>query len=134
MTYDQIIKRFCDKVEERENSTIHTGFTFNGSRYIFDWKLCDPTRGWKQYDTYQDAPYFGTWVNLNELATCCYCEGDIIVKIMKTQQAMKEELDRMAECYGDPPAWCTTINTDTGTVTKYYDTRPTVEGDVNENI
>ena len=125
-SYKRIVDTFCTRTEETKEHIIHRGFVFDGNRYMFDWKYCEPPFGWKQYDTDQDAWYFGVWVNLNELATVTYAEGDVVVKILKDQTGMKAELDRMKNFYGDAPAWCVGINTDTGEVTKFYDERPSL--------
>ena len=73
-----------------------------GSRYPYDQKLC--ASGWKQYDTDQDAPYFGCWVHIEKRMTMCYCEGDRILVICPTMETLKAELDNMAQFYGPPPA------------------------------
>ena len=31
-------------------------------RYIYDFKLCSPDKGWEQYDTKEDDWYFGIWI------------------------------------------------------------------------
>jgi len=46
-------------------------------RYKFDFGECSYDNGWCQIDTYQDAPYFGMWVNLHERKQAGYCEGDV---------------------------------------------------------
>ncbi len=47
------------------------------SRYYFDEKECAYQNGWAQLDTYQDAHYFGMWINPRKLRILTYCEGDI---------------------------------------------------------
>ena len=32
--------------------------------------------GWEQFETGQEAPYFGVWINYKELKTLTYAEGD----------------------------------------------------------
>ena len=56
-------------------------FKINGERYAFDNKHCGMSSDWYQYDSDQDAPYYGTWINPALLAAVCYCEGDITATI-----------------------------------------------------
>ena len=90
-----IISQFCYEHEHSGDNLIHRGFIMNGDRYIFDFEYCSKKTGFQQYDTTQDAWYFGTWVNIKELSTVTYAEGDVTVKLLKDAQAMKEELERM---------------------------------------
>lgn len=53
-----------------------TGFTPDGDRYIFDFRLCKPEKGWAQLDTKQDAWYYGQWVNPLTLEYVSHVEGD----------------------------------------------------------
>lgn len=46
-------------------------------RYLYDFKYCTSSKGWAQFDTRQDAPYYGNWVNPSKLETLEYAEGDI---------------------------------------------------------
>jgi hypothetical protein len=57
-------------------STITRGFTPNGDRYVFDHKLCTAAKGWAQFDTSQDAWYYGNWVNPITLQIVSHVEGD----------------------------------------------------------
>ena len=36
-------------------------------RYAFDFNLCEVKNGWRQYDTGNDAWYFGIWVHHSHL-------------------------------------------------------------------
>ena len=76
-TANKIAHAYCDKQESIEGGIIHKGFIFGGDRYRFDFNLCLPFNGWKQYDTDQDAWYFGCWVNVIELSVVSYVEGDV---------------------------------------------------------
>ena len=74
-------------------------------RYEFD--VCLKKRdGWTQYDTNQDAPYFGVWVNSRLRQTFTYCEGDHILVKCPTEESFQAEIEDMNRCYGPPsPAW-----------------------------
>ena len=70
-------------------------------RYLFDFKLCRIEDGWSQFDTSQDANYFGNWVNPIKLQTICYAEGDIIVTNCDSISEFKTEIEKMFEYYND---------------------------------
>lgn len=99
-------------------------FVGGGSRYAYDMKLLK--HGYVQYDTSQDAWYFGVWVNVDEMKIFTYAEGDECLQEFDDRDEFKNELLRMGEFYGDPPPAMITIDDD-GTMTKYYDARPTGE-------
>lgn len=69
-------------------------------RYVFDGGVCSD---WEQYDTDQDASYFGVWVRIATRETVTYAEGDITHVTAPTEEAFKAELASMAAFYGDPP-------------------------------
>lgn len=52
-----------------------TNFLGNRERYYFDEK-CQSSDGWCQFDTKQDAWYFGQWTNPLTLEFISLCEGD----------------------------------------------------------
>lgn len=69
-------------------------------RYWFDegpgFKFFDlPTEGWTQYDTDQDAPYFGMWINDKELMTLCYCEGDVNIVSCVDEDSYAKEIEAL---------------------------------------
>jgi hypothetical protein len=55
---------------------VTTGFSPNGDRYVFDFRLCPSSKGWAQVDTRQDASYYGNWVNPLTFELVSYAEGD----------------------------------------------------------
>lgn len=97
------------------------------SRYTYDFGACSPERGWKQYDTDQDAPYFGVWVHVADRKVFTYCEGDCILVECPTPEGFKAELDSMEAFYGSPPPAAIVIGAN-GTVTHVFDERPKAEG------
>jgi hypothetical protein len=56
--------------------------------------------GWKQYSTYQDAWYFGVWVNQQLKQTLTYCEQDVSHVICDDDGQFTEEMADMAKFYG----------------------------------
>ena len=86
-------------------------FTLN-DRYFFDFNYCHPSKGWQQWDTSQDASYFGIWVHLEKRQILVFAEGDISLETLATADDLRAKLDSMAEHYGPvPPAFisCQTI-------------------------
>lgn len=83
--------------------TVTRSFHPNYDRYQFDMGHCSSEDGWEQYDTDQDAWYFGVWVRLSTRETVTYAEGDITHVVAPTDEAFKAELANMAEFYGEPP-------------------------------
>lgn len=110
------------EVNERGNTILRSFHPTE--RYQFDFKLCTKERGWKQYDTSQDAWYFGVWVHPEKRLILTYAEGDISVVKCPTEETYHAELKSMAEFYGAPPPAFVTIDYPGGQVTKYYDERP----------
>jgi hypothetical protein len=45
-------------------------------RYLYDFKVCTIVKGWAQFDTAQDASYFGNWINPTTREWFSYTEGD----------------------------------------------------------
>lgn len=94
-------------------------------RYAFDFG--GPLKeGWEQYDTDQDAYYFGVWVNLKTRETLTYSEGDWTLVSCANDEILRAELAHAAEFYGNPPPAMVAIDTETGQVTEYYSKRPEV--------
>lgn len=99
----------------------------NGSRYDFDnmlvWPGCKRYAGWAQYDTNQDAEYFGVWVNVERRLTLTYAEGDVKMVYCPTVESFRAEMEDAARFYGPTPPAFIVIDR-AGTVTKVYDQRP----------
>ena len=91
-------------------------------RYHYDSQLLP--LGYQQYDTDQDASYFGVWVHVEDRKILTFAEGDETIVDCPTAESFAAELTSMAECYGDPPPAFTVLDSD-GTVTHVFDERPT---------
>lgn len=116
-----------DEVRTNKNGNeVRDGFLLNGERYEFDFGACSGG-GWIQYDTKQDASYFGVWVNVGERLTFTFAEGDTSLVTCPTLESFRAELASMQEFYGDPPPMAVGFDLD-GTRTEYYDekARPVV--------
>lgn len=112
------------EINKRGNKITRKFFNFR-DRYHYDFEECTPQKGWKQYDTNQDASYFGVWVHLADMKTITYCEGDETLVECPTLESFKAELDDAERFYGAPPPMAVGFDID-GTRTNYYDERPKV--------
>lgn len=89
----------------RENGkagTVGTGaviyrWFYDSERYVVD--CAEDSKSWDQFDTSQDAPYFGVWVNPTDLMTLSYCEGDWSLVECSSVQQYNAEIQNMIECY-----------------------------------
>lgn len=93
-------------------------------RYYYDERLTSAD-GWQQYDTDQDAWYFGVWINTKKLETFTYAEGDTRHVIAPNVEAFRAELADLYKFYPQAPAF-RSIDTETGQVTHYYEDKPEV--------
>lgn len=75
--------------------------THSTDRYIVD--FCDDFKasGWLQFDTDQDASYFGVWVNPAQRLTLTYCEGDWTLVECPTAETYNAELADASQFYGE---------------------------------
>ena len=118
----EAMMRRQDTRENIRGNIIHDMF-LPSERYIIDFADDFKAEGWQQYDTSQDAHYFGVWVNLDKRIVLTYCEGDWSLLVCADNDHMRTALDDMAECYGDAPPFAISYDRD-GTRTEHYDTRP----------
>lgn len=77
-----------------------------GDRYRYD-ALLAPNHGWAQFDTAQDAWYYGNWVNPHSLSTFTYAEGDTCLTECETVEEFVDWVRQMSEferrCSGGTP-------------------------------
>jgi hypothetical protein len=99
-------------------ATVERAFA-EGDRYYFDFTHCTAAKGWQQYDTEQDASYFGVWIHAADRVILTYAEGDITIVTCPTEDIYQAELRHMADFYGSPPAIATAILPD-GQIAKVY--------------
>ncbi len=79
---------------------IKRDFLGDCDRYGFDVRL-KADDGWQQYDTDQDAWYFGCWVNPVSFQTVTYAEGDFTLVTVDTAEEFNQEIKEMNEFYGE---------------------------------
>lgn len=99
---------------------VHRSFE-PSNRYKFDFTECTSAKGWQQYDTDQDASYFGVWVHAKDRKTLTYAEGDVGVVECPTQESFDAEIRHMAEFYGTPPPAFTAYSPDGARKVEVYD-------------
>ena len=63
------------EIVDKEGRVIQRAFR-PSERYVVDFADNRTQEGWMQFDTNQDAPYYGVWVNPAKLQTLSYAEGD----------------------------------------------------------
>lgn len=66
-------------------------------RYVYDFGLCSTKNGFAQFDTGQDASYYGTWANPHKLAIVCYCEGDVTATMCDNVAEFVSEMNKLKE-------------------------------------
>ncbi len=110
------------EVNERGNTILRSFHP--ADRYQFDFKLCTKEKGWRQYDTTQDAWYFGVWVHPEKRTIITYAEGDVTAVNCSTEESYHAELKDMAEFYGPPPPAFIVIDYPSAKRTEYFSERP----------
>ena len=85
-------------INELGNEVIRS-FIFNGERYHWDFDQDFNSQGWEQYDTSQDAWYFGVWVNKKLLQIQTYAEGDLILVKYPDVEHFNAEIESMNRFY-----------------------------------
>ena len=126
---EQLIMKIVPILEkdEYDGMPIYRGYV-GGDRYIFDFTICAPELGWTQYDTSQDAWYFGVWIHKKEFIVVTFAEGDLSVLFCGTAENFKRELEKMNEFYDPTPAFVT-VGID-GKVTEFYQDREELVADI----
>lgn len=97
------------------------GFEPDSNRYKYDFTLLQ--KGWQQWDTTEDASYFGIWVHPTNLKIFTFAEGDTILQEYTTAAAYEAELERLSDFYGPVPPAFISINPGEG-ITEHYAPRP----------
>lgn len=75
--------------------------TISSERYAWDFTQCK--LGWLQYDTDQDAWYYGVWYHPGKRQTVSYTEGDIYLVTCDSWESFVAEMKNKDEFHGGPP-------------------------------
>lgn len=108
---------------ERGNA-IERRFHRYRDRNTYEQRYSPVSEGWVQYNTTQDAPLFGVWVNRASRTIVSFAQGDETVITCPTETSYAAELEAMTKFYGPLPPAFTTVSDD-GTVKCHYTERPT---------
>jgi hypothetical protein len=73
-------------------------FVGNSDRYYYDEKLCF-NGDYEQFDTDQDAWYFGIWVNKKTMTIVTYAEGDESTIQFENADEYNSEIKKLCEFY-----------------------------------
>ncbi len=85
--------------ENGRGNTVTNSYIGSVDRYHFDYTLCTKSVGFEQFDTEQDAHYFGMWVNREERLTVTYSEGDLTLVDCPSAESFKAEMDDAESFY-----------------------------------
>jgi len=78
--------------ENERGNTVTNAYVGGEDRYRFDSSLCTKDAGFEQFDTDQDASYFGVWVNRKERVTLTYSEGDLTLVVCPSAETFNAEM------------------------------------------
>jgi hypothetical protein len=85
-------------------------------RYVVDFATDFQSEGWRQFDTDQDAAYFGVWLNPRTFQVLQYAEGDWQLIDCHDRDRYRGEVERLIDFYR-PCRSATVIDATTGAVT-----------------
>lgn len=71
------------------------------NRYPFDFDECSTRKGYAQFDTRQDACYFGQWVNPTGRQLVTYAEGDLTVIVCDDDAEFVAQVRAQVAHHGD---------------------------------
>ena len=85
---------------ETDAGTTYRRMFFPSERYVIDFADDFGSEGWQQFDTDQDAAYFGVWLNPVHRVILTYAEGDWSLEECPTVEHYNDAIGRLCECYG----------------------------------
>jgi len=109
------------KEDDGQGNEIVRAF-YPSERYVIDFAEDYHDLGWQQFDTDQDAHYFGTWVNPKTLQELCYCEGDWSLVTCKDAGHYNAKIWSMIEFYGEGKI-ATVIDAENGSAVRFVQDR-----------
>ena len=126
-----IVERFIAACETEEwtndrGNHVTAVHGLDGDRYLFDFQACTAAEGWEQWDTEQDASYFGVWIHRGARLTLTYAEGDLTLVRCPTAETFRAEIAHAEGFYGDAPVVARGIDAD-GAVTEYVSDRASAD-------
>ncbi len=100
-TLEALMRRQTTRTNGRGNTIHDAPLGFLGERYEVDFAPDFSSEGWEQYDTDQDAHYFGVWVNRSRMLTLTYAEGDTSMVVCPDWAHFEAEVRNMGKFYGE---------------------------------
>lgn len=124
MLISHLISMIVQNDETHVNERGNTVFRWHRSdvRYLVDFADDYKAGGWVQFDTDQDAWYFGVWLSPGSLRTLTYCEGDWSLVRCPDREHYNAEVVDAIEFYGEG-FFAKTIDHLTGEMTTYVQDR-----------
>ena len=95
-------------------------FVGNSDRYYYDEKLCF-NGDYEQFDTDQDAWYFGVWVNKKTMTIVIYAEGDETTIQCENAEEYNSEIKKLCEFHKET-RYAAVID-ESGNQTNFYQNR-----------
>lgn len=77
-----------------QGSRVLNSFHMHRERGYYDADKC-ASEGWEQFDTDQDASYFGVWVHHNNMQIVCFAEGDESITNAPDREAFTREIEAL---------------------------------------
>lgn len=87
------------RINDRGNAVYQ--WSCSADRYVVDFAEDRKAGGWEQFDTDQDAWYFGMWVNAVKWLTLTYAEGDWYLVVCPDREHYLAEIRHAIEFYGE---------------------------------
>ena len=101
------VKNHCEMIKSsgkqgtnKRGNVMHSMF-MPSERYVIDFADDFKSEGWSQYDTNQDAHYFGVWVNPKTLQILTYAEGDWTLEECPDADHYNDQIKNMNDFYGE---------------------------------
>ena len=120
-TIIDMIRRNDPKTESNQRGNLMTCAFWSAERYAVDFADDFTSEGWEQFDTDQDAAYFGVWVNRTKRLVLTYAEGDWYIVDCANDERYNAEIKSLIEFYSEGYEF-KTIDRD-GTPTTYCQDR-----------
>lgn len=89
-----------EEIVQKEGRVIQRAFG-ESERYAVDFADNRTKEGWMQFDTEQDAWYYGVWVNPAKLQTLTYAEGDWSLVTCESKEWYNAELEDMCRFHDE---------------------------------
>jgi hypothetical protein len=103
----------------------------DSGRYPWDSRLL--AAGWRQWDTDQDAWYFGVWVHKQLREVFTYAEGDCVHVLCSDAASFRAELSALLEAHPEHPPAIIEYDLDARTRTEVRDHRLSPE-DIDDEV